>query len=201
MKIKVCGMREANNISELVALPIDYIGFIFYKKSKRYVAEKVDALIPKQIKKVGVFVNETTEKIEQIVQEFDLDIIQLHGDETPEFCQVLSTKGYTIFKAFGIDAAFDFEQLKAYEPYCDYFLLDAKGKSYGGNGVQFDWQLLEHYTIKKPFFLSGGIEVESIPSIQKITHPQLYGIDVNSKFEIAPALKNIDKIKQAIALK
>jgi len=201
MKVKVCGMRDVANINALTELPIDYIGFIFYKQSKRYVAERVDALIPKNIKKVGVFVNETVENIEQIVQAYSLNVIQLHGDETPEFCRRLHQKGYTIFKAFGIDAAFDFKQLTAYAPYCDYFLLDAKGKSYGGNGVQFNWQLLEHYTVEKPFFLSGGIDAASIPTIQTIKHPQLYGIDINSKFEISPALKNIDKIKQAIALK
>jgi phosphoribosylanthranilate isomerase len=195
MKIKVCGMREQENIAALCQLPIDFIGFIFYQKSSRYVDSLPNVEIHEAIKRVGVFVNASIEDIEQKVDFFDLDFIQLHGDETAEYCQSLKNKGYQIIKAFAVDGGFDFQQIDAYEASCDFFLLDAKGASYGGNGVQFDWRVLEKYPSDKPFFLSGGIDLSSIDGIRKLDIPQLYAIDVNSKFEIKPGLKDIEKVK------
>lgn len=198
MKIKVCGMRLASNIKDLGALDIDFMGFIFYNKSSRNVEELPVIHIPERIQRVGVFVNASIEKIEQKAAKFHLDYIQLHGDESPEFCEELQQKGYTLFKAFAVDDNFDFKILEAYENGCAYFLLDAKGSSYGGNGIQFDWKILDQYTSQKPFFLSGGIDLKSIQSVLNLELPQLYGIDVNSKFELSPALKDISKIKKLV---
>lgn len=198
MKIKVCGMRVASNIKDLGALEIDFIGFIFYNKSSRNVVELPLIDIPEKIKRVGVFVNASLEEIEQRANEFSLDYIQLHGDESPEFCKRLKEKGLTLFKAFAVDDHFDFKVLETYEDCCAYFLLDAKGKSYGGNGIQFDWRILDQYTSKKPFFLSGGIDLNSIESVLALDLPRLYGIDVNSKFELSPALKDISKIEELV---
>ncbi|MBL4649764.1 MAG: phosphoribosylanthranilate isomerase [Aureispira sp.] len=198
MKIKVCGMRLASNIKDLGALDIDFVGFIFYNKSSRNVEELPIINIPERIQRVGVFVNASVAKIEQKAEEFNLDYIQLHGDESPEFCEALQSKGYTLFKAFAVDDAFDFKVLEAYENCCTYFLLDAKGSSYGGNGIQFDWKILDQYTSQKPFFLSGGIDMNSIQSVLNLELPQLYGIDVNSKFELSPALKDISKIRALV---
>lgn len=198
MKIKVCGMRVASNIKDLGGLEIDFIGFIFYNKSSRNVVELPLIDIPEKIKRVGVFVNASLEEIEQRANEFSLDYIQLHGDESPEFCKRLEDKGLTLFKAFAVDDNFDFKILEAYEDCCAYFLLDAKGKSYGGNGIQFDWRILDQYTSKKPFFLSGGIDLNSIESVLALDLPRLYGIDVNSKFELSPALKDISKIEELV---
>lgn len=198
MKIKVCGMRLASNIKDLGALDIDFIGFIFYDKSSRNVAELPLINIPKNIQRVGVFVNASIAEIEQRAREFNLDYIQLHGDESPEFCEELQEKDYRLFKAFAVDDNFDFKVLEAYENACAYFLLDAKGSSYGGNGIQFDWKILDQYTSKKPFFLSGGIDLQSIQSVLNLELPQLYGIDINSKFELSPAVKDISKIKELV---
>lgn len=198
MKIKVCGMRLASNIQDLGALDIDFMGFIFYAKSSRNVDELPVINIPKKIQRVGVFVNASIAEIEQRAKVFSLDYIQLHGDESPEFCEKLQSKGYALFKAFAVDAAFDFKILEAYEDCCAYFLLDAKGKSYGGNGIQFDWRILDQYISKKPFFLSGGIDLNSIQSVLNLKLPQLYGIDVNSKFELSPAFKDIPKVKKLV---
>lgn len=198
MKVKVCGMRAAANIKALGALEIDLMGFVFYPKSSRYVSALPLIEIPNTTKRVGVFVNANVVKIEEAIRDFQLDYLQLHGDEQPEDCQVLKKKGYAIIKAFAVDEDFDFDQLKAYETSCDFFLLDAKGKSYGGNGIQFDWTVLQKYVSKIPFFLSGGIDLESIKTVQSLEHPALYGIDVNSKFEIEPALKDIDKVQELL---
>ena len=196
MKIKVCGMRADENIAALCQLPVDHIGFIFYRKSPRYVKDAPAATIPERIKKVGVFVNASVEEIISKATDHQLDLIQLHGDETPGFCHLLKNKGFVLIKAFAADSHFDFGQLNDFEDCCDYYLLDAKGDSYGGNGLQFDWQILKNYTSEKKFFLSGGIDLESVDEVLKIDLPQLYAIDVNSKFESAPALKDISKIKR-----
>jgi phosphoribosylanthranilate isomerase len=198
MKIKVCGMRLASNIKDLGALDIDFIGFIFYPKSARNVELLPIINIPKKIGRVGVFVNASVEEIQEKAKEFNLDYVQLHGDESPEFCQNLQEKGYVLFKAFAVDNTFDFKVLEAYEDCCTYFLLDAKGKSYGGNGIQFDWNVLGEYSSQKPFFLSGGIDLNSIQSILNLELPQLHGIDINSKFELSPAFKDIPKLKKLV---
>ena len=194
MKVKVCGMREASNINELIKIPIDFIGFIFHEKSSRNVESIPEIEIPKSIKKVGVFVNKSKDFILQKAMEFELNYVQLHGNENPEFCKELSKHLKTI-KAFNIKQDFDFEQLKPYEPYCDFFLFDAFGKKAGGNGITFNWELLEKYQGEISFLLSGGINETMTSEIKKIKHPKFIGIDINSGFETQPALKDINKIK------
>lgn len=185
-------MRDAENIREVEALGIDLIGFIFWSKSSRYVSEKPDYL-PTKCKRVGVFVDEDIEVVKKIAQDYALDYIQLHGNETPDYCALL--KGHKLIKAFNIATAEDFVKTKPYEGIVDYFLFDTKGKSVGGNGTKFDWSVLDDYHGTTPFILSGGIGPDDAARIRSFHHPQLAGIDLNSKFEDAPALKNIQKLK------
>jgi phosphoribosylanthranilate isomerase len=196
--IKICGMKYPDNILEVGALLPDYMGFIFWVKSSRYF-DGVIPQLPKSIKKVGVFVNETGEIILAKAKKYDLQAIQLHGHESVEFCQDLKNKienTIEIIKVFSVDDTFDFEVLKPFESVCDYFLFDTKGKLPGGNGTTFDWKVLEKYPSSKPFFLSGGIGIKEIEAVKEIakTNLPLYAIDVNSKFEIEPGLKNIEKL-------
>lgn len=199
MIVKVCGMRDAENIREVEqlftlhsSLLTPWMGFIFWSKSSRYVSEKPDYL-PTKCKRVGVFVDEDIEVVKKIAQDYALDYIQLHGNETPDYCALL--KSHKLIKAFNIATAEDFEQTKPYENLVDYFLFDTKGKSVGGNGTKFDWAVLADYQGTTPFLLSGGIGPDDAESIRRFHHPQLAGIDLNSKFEDAPALKNIQKLK------
>ena len=194
--IKVCGMREAENIREVEALGINWLGLIFWPKSSRYVSERPDYL-PRNAKRVGVFVDEDTETIKQIADDYALDLIQLHGHESPEQISHLSplTSHLSIIKAFSIATTEDLEQIGAYEGLVDYFLFDTKGPSVGGNGVQFDWQVLAHYHGKTPFLLSGGIGPEDAERIRAFYHPQCIGIDLNSRFEISPGFKDVQKLK------
>lgn len=192
MIIKVCGMREAENIRKVEALGIDLIGFIFWPKSSRYVSER-PAYLPTNCKRVGVFVDEDIEVVKKIAHDNALDYIQLHGHESTAYCAQL--KGLKLIKAFNIATAEDFGQTMSYEKFVDYFLFDAKGKSVGGNGTKFEWSVLDNYHGPTPFILSGGIGPDDATSIRRFHHPQLAGIDLNSKFEDAPALKNIQKLK------
>ena len=196
MKIKVCGMRDKENISGLLALKPAYIGFIFYDKSKRYVADFPQIEIPSSVKKVGVFVNETIEEIVEKANLHTLDFVQLHGNETPEYCSALSAKNIKIIKAFSVDENFDFSATKPFEKYVSLFLFDTKGNNYGGNGIKFNWELLQNYTGKIPFLLSGGISKNDSEEIKKFKHPAFLGIDINSGFELEPGLKNIKEIKE-----
>ena len=209
MKIKVCGMRDMENIQRLIALEPDFIGFIFYDKSKRFVTNFPKVEIPLSIKKVGVFVNESIENIANLVTEHQLDYVQLHGEESPEYCKELieneainSNESFQlgIMKAFSADETFDFSKTKAYTPYCDYFLFDTKGNEYGGNGIKFNWDILQNYKGKTPYLLSGGISKNDVSLIteffQKKENKMCIGLDVNSGFEIAPGLKNINDIKE-----
>ncbi len=196
MKLKVCGMRDTENIAELIQVQPNFIGFIFHETSPRNVVEIPNVEIPPNIKKAGVFVNKDVDFILKKVKEFDLDYIQLHGNESPEFCSEIKSNGLKIIKAFNISEGFDFTQLQIYEPFCDYFLFDAFGKNAGGNGITFNWALLQNYDGKTPFLLSGGINERMVNDIKKINHPQFSGIDINSGFEVKPALKNIEQIKK-----
>ena len=199
MKIKVCGMRDAENISELIKLKPDYMGFIFYGKSKRFVTNFPEVEIPSEIKKVGVFVNETIDEVIEVAEENKLDAIQLHGNESPEYCEelrVLLIRKVEILKAFSVDDNFDFPKTEPYQKVCDFLLFDTKGKDYGGNGVKFNWQVLDNYKGETPFLLSGGISKVDGAEIKKISHKAFAGIDINSGFEIEPALKNIEDIKE-----
>ncbi len=201
-KIKVCGMRDDANIKELIALHPDYVGFIFFEKSKRDVQGKLnqDLLLnfPKSIKKTGVFVDASTEFILQQVETYELDAIQLHGSESPEQAAALKSKGLEVFKAFSIGEAFDFSEIKPYQSNVDYFLFDTKGAEAGGNGYAFDWTILDQYDNKTPFFLSGGLDQNNVTEVKKLKHLNLYGIDVNSKFEIEPAMKDIELLKNSV---
>ncbi|WP_233549299.1 phosphoribosylanthranilate isomerase [Flavobacterium sp. 123] len=200
--IKICGMKYPDNIVEIGALLPDYMGFIFWEKSARYFDGTMPDL-PKSIKKVGVFVNESTEVILAKAQKYNLQAIQLHGQESVAFCSDLKSKmdaSIEIIKVFSVSDSFDFRVLEAFETVCDYFLFDTKGKLPGGNGTTFDWKVLENYPSTKPFFLSGGIGIEEIKSIQEIskTNLPIYAIDINSKFEIESGLKNEEKLKRFI---
>jgi phosphoribosylanthranilate isomerase len=198
LKIKVCGMRDTENIQALLALQPDFVGFIFYDKSSRYVGEKIPKLDYGQTLKTGVFVNENLDKLLDIAQNNQLDVIQLHGNESPAYCQKIQQKSYKVIKAFSIKQAEDFKKCQAYINVSDYFLFDTKGPLPGGNGQTFDWSVLRYYQFKKTFLLSGGIKLSHLSDIQKIQHPQMAGVDVNSGFEIAPAYKNINELKTFI---
>lgn len=207
MKLKICGMRDADNIREVAKLSPDFMGFIFYPMSKRYVGE--DFVMPEissDIKRVGVFVNEPLEKVLEKVKKYKLDLVQLHGDESAEYCAELFHpdsyrdklwKSCELIKAFGIDEHFDFSVLNEYENYCDYFLFDTKAKEYGGSGRSFDFGLLKKYGSSKPFFISGGLDLAVIPRLMSQV-PRPFSIDVNSKFETEPGLKDINKLSLLI---
>lgn len=189
MKLKICGLKYHKNILEVSTLFPDYIGFIFWKKSSRYFDGTIPE-IPKSIQKVGVFVDASIEEILSKIEMHQLNIIQLHGNEDATFCAKLQKENIKIIKAFSIDTNFNFGSLASFESVCDYFLFDTKGKLPGGNGITFNWEILQKYASKKPFFLSGGIGIEEIPKIKQLYLP-IHAIDVNSKFEIQPGLKNI----------
>lgn len=195
MITKVCGMRDAQNIRDVEALGIDWIGMIFWPKSKRYVAE-VPSYLPEHLKKVGVFVDSTLDDILQHISDYQLDIIQLHGQESPDFAKAL--KPHTIIKAFNIEKADDLLQTEKYEGIADYFLFDTKGKMVGGNGQKFDWSVLTAYQGKTPFLLSGGIGPEDAESVRSFHHPRCIGIDLNSRFESEPGFKDINQLKTFI---
>jgi phosphoribosylanthranilate isomerase len=198
-KIKVCGLKHPHNIKELSTLPIDMIGLIFYEKSPRY-AGNLDAktlrTLLDSIQKVGVFVNESKLNILAKIKQYDLQLIQLHGNESPGFCQELKSCGIKIIKAFPIREAGDLTASLSYENACDYFLFDTKTSQFGGSGEKFDWKILASYTGKTPFFLSGGIGIEDAETIRQIKHPLLYAIDLNSKFETVPGLKDVNKLRK-----
>lgn len=202
LKIKVCGMRFPENISGVVAVMPDYLGLIFYPKSKRFVGFELSsgllASIPETVQKVGVFVDELQEKVVEISQNWKLDAVQLHGNECPVYCRQIQEKGWKVFKAFAIDKNFDFGILNNYSGVCDYFLFDTKGQLPGGTGQKFNWQLLKNYQGETPFFLSGGIGPGDLEAIRHFTHPRWSGLDVNSGFEISPALKDISKTNHFI---
>ncbi|MGB2503305.1 MAG: phosphoribosylanthranilate isomerase [Flavobacteriaceae bacterium] len=197
MKLKICGMREPENIEAIAALAPDYLGFIFWAPSSRYVNQSTPTLT-EEIKKIGVFVDATLDYIETIIKEHQLQAVQLHGNETSAYCKQIQYLGVEVIKTFSIQNDFDFSELKAYENSCDFFLFDTKGELPGGNGYCFDWSILKAYPSKKPFFLSGGIGIENVEEIQKLlkTNLPIYAIDVNSKFESAPGIKKVNELRQ-----
>ena len=196
LQLKVCGMANSSNIAELVKIQPNFIGFIFHEASPRNITKTPELNIPSTIKKVGVFVNKEADFINKKVNEFGLDYIQLHGKESPLLCEKLKKEGLKIIKAFNIHEDFDFKQLEGYESCCDYFLFDAFGKNAGGNGIIFNWELLKNYKGEIPFLLSGGIDETMVQTIKHFEHPQFAGIDINSGFEIKPALKDVERIKK-----
>ena len=195
MKWKVCGMKNPDNIRALAPLEPNYMGFIFWEHSARHLQQPIPKLV-EGIQKVGVFVNASLQTVESTVASHHLQLVQLHGNETPEFCHQLQKQGIKVIKAFAVGTTFDFEILLPYESACDYYLFDTKGKNPGGNGTQFDWEVLKKYPSKKPFFLSGGIGLEDLSKIKAIEGLPIHAIDVNSKFELEPGLKNIEKLNE-----
>lgn len=201
MKVKVCGLRDEKNIRLLLetVLP-DYLGFIFYEPSPRYAGEVLDISFLQHIKgsfkKTGVLVDASLSTAEWISSEYELDALQLHGNESAIFCASLRRPGLEIIKTFHLSESFNFHVLEDYAPVCDYFLFDTRGKHPGGNGMQFNWELLEKYQMSVPFFLSGGIDGQDAESIAQIRHPALGGVDLNSRFEHNPGLKDVSKIKR-----
>ena len=270
MKIKICGMRDPENIRAVASLPIDLMGFIFYEKSKRYVRSTSVPLVPAHVQRVGVFVNADIDFVLEKIKTHQLDYLQLHGDETPGYCRDIQTEitstlkgeknsltlpiaisineeppaffqhssAIEVIKAFRVNEDFDFSETKKYEQYCAYFLFDTKkninavhppappeassgqaakgrdfsqsekqganeypplegaqGVEYGGTGKKFNWQILQQYTGNTPFLLSGGIGAEDAEAVRNFSHPQFVGIDLNSKFELEPALKDVSKLE------
>ena len=200
LKWKVCGMKDPENIRQVASLGPDYMGFIFYPPSPRYVGTALDqdviAKLSPAIKKVGVFVNHDLDEIQQIAARYQLDLIQLHGDETSDQCKRIRDLDLEIVKAFRLDEQFDFSKLTPYALDVDYFLFDSPGKYYGGNGKAFDWGLLNNYDLEVPFFLSGGIDLDTLTGLAQLSKHQLHALDVNSKFETAPGLKNISQVEE-----
>ena len=191
-------MREADNIRAVEALGIDMMGFIFWPKSSRYVSQRPDYL-PKRVKRVGVFVDENPEQVKRLANDYGLDYIQLHGHETPEVISYLRTPALPhprILKAFNISTAEDLLQTQPYEGLVDCFLFDAKGKSVGGNGEKFNWDVLDAYQGNTPFLLSGGIGPDDAERVNAFYHPKCIGIDLNSRFELSPGLKEVAKLKE-----
>lgn len=201
LKIKVCGMQYAYNISQLNALQPNFMGFIFYPPSKRFVGLDFDKSVlksvPNQIIKTGVFVDATEGEVLEFAQLYTMQAVQLHGNESPTFCATIKASGLTLIKAFGIADDFDWEQLKSYQNVVDYFLWDTKTEIHGGSGKQFDWKLLNNYKLNVPFFLSGGISLDNLDEVKKIHHPHFFGVDLNSKFETQPGIKDIKKLEKA----
>lgn len=202
MKIKVCGLRDADNLKEIAALNPDFVGFIFYDQSPRFVGEDLDEeavkSLPRSIRKVGVFVNASPDYILRSVKKYGFQYVQLHGNETPEYCRSLRNRGISLIKAFRIDESFNFSMLNNYKAHCDFFLFDAKGDQPGGNGIAFDWSILKRYDNEKPFFISGGIGLNNLDQLTQLKGMKLYGVDVNSQVEIAPAVKDVAKVKELI---
>jgi len=199
-------MKYDENIKSVAALQPDYLGFIFYDRSKRNFEGQIPE-ITHAIKKVGVFVNATISEINSKIREYNLDVVQLHGDESPAYCLTLkedNTSGLEIMKAFSMSEDFDFELLQPYMNTCDYFLFDTKGKERGGNGTLFDWELLKGYHLDKPFFLSGGIGPEETEQVAEFLKTPMatncYALDVNSKFESEPGMKKVVELKKFIEL-
>ena len=193
LKIKVCGMREPDNIRTISALLPDYLGFIFYPASKRYAGDlspEIRAEIPAFVKKVGVFVNENEDKLITTCSAYGIGTVQLHGDESPEFCEKLAEMGLRIIKVFSIGGSLDTGKILPYRESCSYFLFDTDTDTYGGSGKQFEWGLLKDYTLEIPFFLSGGIGGEDAEKIRNLAHPMLFGVDINSRFETSPGIKD-----------
>lgn len=202
MLIKVCGMKYAANIALLGELEPDYMGFIFYKKSPRYVhgllPPKIVSDIPEHIKKTGVFVNAPIDEIMSMAEIYQLDAIQLHGQEPPALGRELKAKGFVVLKAFHLQSAEDLKTTIAYEDACDYFLFDTPSTAHGGTGQKFNWQLLEAYKGPCPYFLSGGIGPDDAETIKNLSAIQPIGLDINSRFEREPGLKNIEAIQTFI---
>ncbi len=202
MNTKVCGITQLKQLQQLDGLDIDFAGLIFYKDSPRYVGDKIAAADLKNsdfdLKKVGVFVNSDYDEIMQVVEDYGLDVVQLHGDESPELCEELSEE-VEVIKAFKVkDSKVSIDEMVAdYDEVCDYYLFDtASSEVEGGTGKQFDWKVLSKAKIEKPFFLSGGIGVDDVKKVKAFKHPDYYAVDINSKVEKEPGVKDMGLVLQ-----
>lgn len=198
ISLKICGMRDPKNILDVASMHPEYMGFIFYNKSPRFVGSdfSIPVGFPKTIKKVGVFVNEKVEIVNAFSIKHKLDYVQLHGHESVTECAKLMQAGIGIIKVFSVDTDFDFKATVAFEDYVDYFLFDTKGKFYGGNAATFDWDLLKSYNQRIPFFLSGGLNEQNISEIKNLQEMNLHAIDVNSGVELSTGFKDVGQIKK-----
>ena len=201
MKIKVCGMREKDNVNVVASLYPDYMGFIFYATSPRDVSsvfqkELVENL-PIEIEPVAVFVNKELEEALAVLKQYNFKHAQLHGNESPEYCKTIKQNGFGVFKVFSIDESTDFASMEKYLDTADYFLFDTKSRKHGGTGQKFNWDLLEQYKLKKPVLLSGGIGAEDVKLVQLALtkYPWIHGIDLNSRFEVSPGMKEIKNLR------
>ena len=200
--VKICGLRESDNIISAVSLKPLFLGFIFYSRSPRYaegiLSQGLMAVLPSDIRKTGVFVNSGFKEIVRIARSYSLDTIQLHGDEPPELCRKLKLEGYRVIKVFSISPGCDFISCRGYTNVTDYFLFDTKTGGHGGSGQKFDWRVFEEYNIDHPFFISGGIGPDDAALIRRIANPGFYGVDLNSRFELKPGLKDIERLRKFI---
>lgn len=201
--IKVCGMTDASNIRQAAETGVDWIGMIFWQPSSRCCHDPgVAQTIPEGIQRVGVFVDEEVETIVRRTEECGLNRVQLHGRETATSIRQLRQRlpqGVEIIKAISIHTLDDLALAKAYEPLADYLLFDTKCKTVGGSGRQFDWSILNHYQGQRPFLLSGGIGPDDARRLAAFSHPQLAGYDLNSRFETAPGIKNVEALQRFLA--
>ena len=200
IRIKVCGMRHSENIGTVADIGPDYMGFIFYNKSPRFI-NNLDVEILNQlsskIHKVGVFVNEDPSRVLDIAGKYNLDLIQLHGDENVEYCEKIRNAGFKVIKAISVKDPDDISSSRLYQGHIDYFLFDTRGENYGGTGKKFDWSI---YDLDIPYFLSGGIHLKDVKTVLSLSDKRLFAIDINSGFETAPGLKNVELVKEAVSL-
>lgn len=196
MIVKVCGLNTAENCLAIDALDPTLLGMIFYEKSPRYIAKK--SLPETKADKVGVFVNAELADILSAVEKHRLRYVQLHGHESLALAKSLKQKEVKMIKCFSIDQELNMDEMREWQPYCDYFLFDTKGKYLGGNGVKFNWRLLHDYKLDTPFLLSGGISLTDVKELKKISNPAFAGVDINSRFELEPGIKNVEQVKSFI---
>ena len=199
MKLKVYGLNNPENIAEIANLKPDFMGFIFYPKSSRYINNSISletlSSISYETKKVGVFVNAAIDESATAYNKCKLDYVQLHGSEDTAFCARLFLKQIPVIKAFKVDAWFNFNQIDTFIPFCSFFLFDKTGDLPGGNGKKYSWDILKNYQYKLPFFLSGGISHDDVDRIAELDNEMLYAIDINSRFELTPGIKNVEKVR------
>lgn len=203
ISVKVCGLNDQDNIKLISGCGPDFIGFIFYRHSKRYVGNSgymtLVSCVQQAIKKVGVFVNEEPEFILKTAGDAGLGIVQLHGNESPSYCGLLKSEGLAVIKSFEVGETFIPEYTDRYSDACDYFLFDTLNKECGGSGKKFNWELIHSYPFGKPFFISGGIGPEDHMIRQSVRNEKFFGVDINSRFEISPGIKDVEKVKNFIS--
>lgn len=199
MQIKICGMKYPENILEVLALNPDFMGFVFNPKSTRFVGNlELSTLqsIPKEIKKVGVFVNESLENILTYIHKYDFDAVQLHGFENKKLCrQIKDEAKISVIKVFSVMNAYNLKVTKEYDDVADLYLFNTKTDPYGGDEQKFNWNILYEYTGEKDFLLGGNIGMDDVKEIRKIEHPKMIGVNLNTRFEIKPGLKNVDLLR------